>query len=348
VPHQTTSGQYTITVTGESASGISHSATITVQVLNPNFNLYASPSSLGIASGTQETCLVHLYGTDRFNGSVTLTASAPSGWSTPTFLLSPLRLDYKYYTNATVLTISVPAGTADGIYPVTVTGTSGALTHTITLNVKVLNPNFSMNAQSSTLYLIAGTSGVSTLTLYPIDRFNGTVTLTAQAPSGWATPTFQTSALSITYAQNSKTEITIAVPSGTFDGKYTVTATGTSGSLTQSVTLTVQVITPDIALGASPNLITIPGGSTGSMTINLEALGRYNGTVTFSATTPNGWMTTFSNPTLAVAYNHCTGSSKLQIAVPEGTAPGKYTIQIMGTGDQLSLTDTISATVVVK
>ena len=45
------------------------------------------------------------------------------------------------------------------------------------------------------------------------------------------------------------------------------------------VTITVQVITPDIALEASPSLITITAGSTGSTTISVVALGRYNGSL---------------------------------------------------------------------
>jgi uncharacterized membrane protein len=347
VPPQTSSGQYTLTITGKSDSGISHSTTLNIQVLNPNFSMWASPTSLSIVAGTQAATTVNLHPINRFNGSVTLTASTPKGWDQPAFLTNPVTINFAQGAS-TPLTISIPSGTTSGQYTVTVTGTSGSITNSIKLNVQVLNPNFNLQASPTNMYLIAGTSGTSTITLSPTNRFNGTVTLTVQAPSGWTTPTFLTSPLVVNYAHSSSTIMAITVPTGTFDGKYTLTVTGTSGGLTHSATITVQVITPNIALQSSPSLVTIPAGSAGNITVGVSALGRYNGTITLSATVPNSWTTTFYHPTFAVAFNHTYGSSKLQIAVPTGTAPGKYTMQITATGDQLSLTDTISATVIVK
>jgi len=325
VPAQASPGQYPVTITGQSTSGIIHSTTLNVRVLNPNFVMYASPSSLNIVSGTKENSTIHVYGTDRFNGTVTLSASSPTGWSTPTFLLSSLWIDYAH-SNSTVLSISVPSGTPSGQYIVTVGGLSGLTTHAIALKVQVLNPDFSMSAAPSTLYLIAGTSGGATIHLNPINRFNGTVTLTAQSPKGWTTPTFLQPQVTIDYAHSGSTVMTVSVPQGTFDGKYEITVTGTSGKLSHTITLTVQVITPAIALQASPSLTTIPSGSAGNITIYVVALGRYNGTITMSATPPDSWTTTFYKPTLTVAYNQSTNSTKLQIAVPTGTAPGKYTM----------------------
>jgi uncharacterized membrane protein len=204
-----------------------------------------------------------------------------------------------------------------------------------------------MYASQANLYLIAGTSGKLTITCNPTNRFNGTISLAVQGPSGWANSFLPTSVV-VDYAHGAKAELTISVPQGTFDGKYTVTATGTSGALTHSVTVIVQVITPDIALQSSPSLTTIAGGSAGNVTISVVALGRYNGTITLSATAPVGWSTMFYRPTFSVAYNHTTGASRMQISIPEGTGPGKYSIPVTANGNQLSLTDTISVTVIAK
>jgi len=159
-----------------------------------------------------------------------------------------------------------------------------------------------MYTSPSNLYLIAGTTGNSDNYLQsnrPVQRNNypnnpGTRRLVNTLPT----------TLAIDYAHHGKTTLSISVPLGTFDGKYSITATGTCGALTRSVTITVQIITPDIALQSSPSLTTIRGGAAGNVTIGVVALGRYNGTITLSATGPDGWTATFYKPTFNVAYNH--------------------------------------------
>ena len=347
VPASTSAGKYIVVVTGQNAGGsLSHSANITIQVIKPDFSIYGSPGYLSIVSGQTATTQICLYSLSWFNGTVSLTEQCPSGWTDPVFVSSLLKLSYGG-SATTGLTIAVPYGTSSGQYTITVIGeAAGGLSHPVTLTVYVLNPNFNMYTSPSNLYLIAGTTGNSIITCSPTDRFNGTITLTTQAPGGWST-TLPTT-LAIDYAHHGKTTLSISVPLGTFDGKYSITATGTCGALTRSVTITVQIITPDIALQSSPSLTTIRGGAAGNVTIGVVALGRYNGTITLSATGPDGWTATFYKPTFNVAYNHTTDSSKMLITIPTGTAPGKYNILVTANGDQLSLTDTISVTVIAK
>jgi hypothetical protein len=79
--------------------------------------------------------------------------------------------------------------------------------------------------------------------------FNGTVSLSATAPSGW-TASVNPPSLSVTsgyfgyfgFGWFDWSWLSVDVPSGTAPGQYTVAVTGTSGSLTHAVNVTVTVI----------------------------------------------------------------------------------------------------------
>ena len=348
IPSTTAEGKYQITVTGKSEVGsITRSVTLSIQVIKPDFNVKARPSCLSIASGTTENSIIGANSLSRFNGTVELTALVPSGWQTPVLAKSALKITYDQ-TDSTSLAISVPAHTASGKYAVVVTGTSGSLTHSVTLTVQVLNPDFKMYACPSYLCLVAGTSGTSTIHVGPVDRFNGTISLAASAPSGWSTPTLASSSLAITYAGGATTALSISVPSNAAAGTYNITVTGTSGLLSHAATIKVQVVRPSITVKSSPSSITIPAGSSKLVTIGVVGGGRYNGTVSFSVTAPANWVTTFAKPSLTVKYNQCTSTMSLQITVPKGTPAGKYSVTVTGTSNPLSLTSSTTITVVVK
>ena len=87
-----------------------------------------------------------------------------------------------------------------------------------------------------------GTSTSSTLTVTSLSRFSGTVSLAASNPSGTsATPNPSSLTISPGGSATSKLNIS-ASPSAA--GQYTVTVTGTSGSQTHSVNVTVGVTIP--------------------------------------------------------------------------------------------------------
>ncbi len=347
IPSTTVAGKYQITVMAKSEVGtLTRSASIVVQVIKPDFNIQARPSCLSIASGTTENVIISANSLSRFNGTVALTASAPSGWQTPVLAKSFLKLTYNQ-ADSTSLAISVPAQTASGKYAVVVTGISGSLSHSVTLTVEVLNPDFNIYASPSCLSLVAGTTGTSTIHVGPVNRFNGTVALATSGPSGWSTPALASSSVAITYATSATTTLSIAVPSDAAAGTYAVTVTSTSGSLSRTATVNIQVIRPTITLKSSPTQIAIPAGSTKSVTIGVVGGGRYNGTISLSVTAPSTWTTTLAKPTLTVKYNQCTDSTSLQITVPAGASAGKYSVTITGTSNPLSLTSSTAITVTV-
>jgi hypothetical protein len=115
------------------------------------------------------------------------------------------------------------------------------------------SPSFSLSANPNTLSIAQGANGTSTITVNPINGFNGSVTLAAAGlPSGVTAgfnpnPTSTTSTLTLTVAAN-------ATP-----GTSTITINGTSGTLTASTTVSLTVTgaaAPAVTL--NPTSLTFP------------------------------------------------------------------------------------------
>lgn len=106
----------------------------------PDFSLSAAASSQSIApgqSGSPDTLTVASL--NGFSAGVTLAASCSQAGVTGS--ISPASATPAANGSTTsALTISVATGTAPGTYPLTVTGTSGSLSHAATVSVTVLGP----------------------------------------------------------------------------------------------------------------------------------------------------------------------------------------------------------------
>ncbi len=122
-------------------------STVTVALPPPDFSISASPSSLTVIQGSGRTSTVNVAGVFGFSGDVNLTVTvSPAVIEGPTGSLNPtmvtLALDG---TGASSLSISTVPTTPIGTYTVTVTGSSGSLSHSTTLNLNVISasePNF--------------------------------------------------------------------------------------------------------------------------------------------------------------------------------------------------------------
>jgi uncharacterized membrane protein len=308
-----------------------HAANIIVQVISPDFDISASPSYLYVIAGTSASSMVRLNPDGRFNGTIALTSTYPTGWAAN---LSPTSVQIKYNAaGSSALSISVPSGAVAGKYVVTVTGKSGGLNHEVNVTVQVISPDFDICASPSYQYVIAGSNANSIIKLSPDNRFNGTIVLSAAYPTGW-TGTFTPVSVEIKYNAAGSSTLAISVPSGAAAGKYVITVTGKSGALTHEVNVTLQVIKPDFDISASPSSLYVVAGSSANSMIRLNSDGRFNGTIALTATYPNGWTVNLSPTSVPIKYN-AAGSSTLSISVPSGTAAGKYVITVAGTSGAL-------------
>ncbi len=330
----TVGGPVTVTITGTSGS-LTQTTTVSLTVTAaPSFTLSAAPTSLSIAEGSSGTSTITVNPLNGFNGSVSLavTSTLPSG---VTASFNPTAT-----SSTSVLTLTASAtATVGGPVTVTITGTSGSLTQTTTVSLTVTAaPSFTLSAAPTSVTVVQGGSGTSTITVNPMNGFNGSVSLavTSTLPTGVTasfnpTATSSTSVLTLT-----------ASATATVGGPVTVTITGTSGSLTQTTTVSLTVTAaPSFTLSAAPTSVTVVQGGSGTSTITVNPMNGFNGSVSLAVTStlPTGVTASF-NPT-------ATSSTSVLTLTASATATvgGPVTVTITGTSGSLTQTTTVSLTV---
>jgi len=103
----------------------------------PNFHIDANPISSTLKPGTKETVIITIASQTKFSGRVFLSAQPNKERvfvNLPTSIVLP-----KGATSVTTkLTITAGPKATPGLYKILVTATSGSLTHTITVDLKVV------------------------------------------------------------------------------------------------------------------------------------------------------------------------------------------------------------------
>ena len=220
---------YPLTIAGTSGS-LSHTTSVTLVVSTPDFSLSASPASQTVAAGGSTSYSVTITPTGGFSGQVTLAVSALPSGASASFVPNPA-------TASSTLSVTTSTTTPVGSYPLTITGTSGTLSHTTAVTLVVNTsapPDFSLTASPSSQTASRGGTVTYAVTITAANGFNGLVTLAVTGLPAKSTATFNpnpatsSAALSVTGH---------GMPRGT----YTLTITGTSGSLVHSTSVTLTV-----------------------------------------------------------------------------------------------------------
>jgi subtilase family serine protease len=201
-------------------------------------------------------------------------------------------------------------------------------------------PDFSISASPTSVTMVqGGAAGSTTITVNPVNSFNGGVNLSSSALPSGVTASFSPN------PATGSSKLTLTASGTAATGTVILTITGTSGSLTHttSVSLTVNAAppSPDFSLSASPNSLTIvQGGAGGNTTIALTPANGFNGSVGLAVTSalPSGVSAGFNpNPT--------TGNSTLTLAASSTATVGTVTVTVTGTSGSLTHATTVSLTV---
>jgi len=296
----TAPGTYTITVTGTGSSA-THTVDLALTVSGPpvdDFSLAASPASLSVQQGSSGTATISTAVTNGSAQNIALSASGAPPGTTVSFSPSSVNAG-----DSSTMTINV-AGTAAGSYTITVTGTGASATHSTAVSLTVTAPpppDFSMSASPSSLTIVQGSNGTSTIGTAVTNGPAQTVSLSSSGAPAGATVSFNPTSVT---AGNSST-MTVSVGATTSPGNYTITVTGTGTSATHSVNVALTVSTPPpgvrnggfetgdftswSASGAFlPRIVTT--SHTGTYAAQLGSASAYNGnsTITQNVTIPGG------------------------------------------------------------
>ena len=208
-----------------------HTVAATLVVTAPDFSLGTSPSSQTVIQGNPTSYNLTITPVNGFTGQVTFSVSGLPSGANGTFSPNPA-------TSTSALSVTTSTTTPAGSYPLTVTGVSGSLTHTVAATLVVTAaPNFTLSGSPSSQTVVPGGSTTYSVTIAPTNGFTGQVTFSVGGLPTGATGSF---------SPNPATSIsTLSVPTSvsTPIGTYPLTVTGTSGTLTHTATVTLVVNT---------------------------------------------------------------------------------------------------------
>ncbi len=314
---------------------------------SPDFSLASSAVTVSLATGATATVNVSANATSGTGSPISVTLEGlPAGVTA-----SPATLSIPIGSSQTV-TLTATSGATQGTATVTLTGILGSKSHTASFMLAVAPPapppDFSLSVIPATLSFAAGaTSAPVTVTATAANRFAGSVAVTfAGLPAG---VTVSPSTLTLTpgTAQN----VTFTAPATVGAEASTVIFTGTSGSLshTGSLALNVTAAQPppamDYTVTVAPTALTLTAGAPAqNVTVATAAVGGFSGNITFTITgLPNGITATPANFILAPGT-----PQNVALTAANGATVGASTVMFAGSSGSLNHAATLALTVAAK
>jgi hypothetical protein len=323
-------GDYSFKVqaVGSDAKTTTHFISATLHVVS--FAMTApSPASLTVPRGTSSSPVsFQVTAAGSFNQSVTISCS--SEIPNATCALTPSSTVVPTSTTPVNVTasVTVPSGTSPGSYPVTVqastAGTSTTLSHSFTVNV-TSNPDFILTGPPGAPEFNVGSSTGTTaqLSIAAQDGFSGTVSLSCAMVAGVGSCSISPTSVSSFPAAAALTIKGASVAAGT----YSLSITGTSGSVVHSRTVPFNV--GDYSITGTQALSLAPGGH-GTASLTLASSTFYSGQInaTCNPSALSGAMCVLS-PANPISVNS-GGSATLTaiINVPNDALPGVYAMNV--------------------
>ena len=308
----------------------------------PMFQATPSANSLSLTAGSNNnnnnSVTVKVAVSGGFNAAVEFSVMGlPSGVTaafTPATLPAP-------GSGSSVLKLTASNSAKAGVYPATMTATSGATKKSMALSVTVAPPpTFTLASSATSISVPAGNSNTVTLTITATSNFNAAITLSVTGlPAGM---TAQLLPSSVVGAPGSgATAVTFSVASNVAPKAYSVTVTAAGGGVTQKQTLTVNV--PGFSFASSATSATVSSIANCMLKITTAALGGFNAAVTLSASgLPKGVTASFSSENVAAPGS---GSSTLTLIKGSGAVTGSSHFTVTATGASITRTTSVGLTV---
>lgn len=243
-------------------------------------------------------------------------------------------------TTCLVFVTFKPTTGGDRYGTLTFTGNLASGSLTISLHGFGLASDFTIAANPSTINTTVGYPVPAVTVSTKVIGSSGTIALSALTTDPGITVSFNPSSIS---AGTSSTMTILLGPSVT-PGSYGVRVTGTEGTVTHYVDVSIQVFpVPDFTIAAGTATVALAQGSSAQVAITTTAI---NGVASISLSTgvaPSGPTATFSSP-----YVGAGSFALMTVSAGYGVAPGVYTVTVTGIEGSKVHSTTVSVTVTLK
>ncbi len=223
-------GRYTLTVRAASNAQNVKFASVLLNVRTVNDFALDVPSTANVVQGGETPVVLQFRTVGTATPTVSLGVGGLPAGVTAHFTPNPTFGNSTLIFNATATSVS-------GVYPLTVSGSVGNISHTYPITLVVGNTTaggFGLSATPLFRSVSRGSSTTYSVVVTPTGGFSSPITwVVAGLPSGVA--------VAISAPQAPSINLGITIPSGVKAGAYLLTLTGSSGSLAASVSVTLTI-----------------------------------------------------------------------------------------------------------
>jgi GDSL-like Lipase/Acylhydrolase family len=300
----------------------------------PDFSLTVTTSTQSMQAGTTQQVSLLATSLNGFNGMVDVSfTDLPSGVTAPVNIVLTPGLSQ-------AITLAATASASRGPATIVVEGKSGTQVHAVAVSIDVMPPppDFSLAATSSQIRLQAGGPGRQIqFTLNGINGFTSPVTVALNGlPAGiTAIPS------SLSLNPGASGQITFNAANSAKVGTSTIIVTGTSGTLTHSVTIALNVTAAaNFTLSASPGQLAFRVAGSTQFSVSASPLNGWDTPINVAieglpqgvSATPSAFSLLPGVPqtiVLTAATNAAVGSSNLIVTANAGSVTQTAAISVL-------------------
>jgi uncharacterized membrane protein len=208
---------------------------------------------------------------------------------------------------------------------------------------KGVAPTISLSASATSLTVISGQTGQTTITSTASSTLKSAVTLAvAGAPAG---VTAKLASATIASPGSGSVVLSVAASSTITPGTYSLTVTAQGGG--QTATLSITLVIPARTFTLSPSTVSVSAvaGDTARVSLATTPENGFNSVIALSVSgLPAGITASFAPATLSVT---AAGASVLTLTIAKTAPGGRYSLTISATGGGVTKTSAVSLVVTV-
>ena len=203
---------------------------IQVTAAPPNFSTSATPSSKTVPAGGGASYTVNVTAANGFDGNVSFSVTGlPSG---ATSAFTPVSV---FGSGSSTLSIATSSSTPAGSYPLTITATSGTLTHSTQVTLVVADFSISVSPNSQTVR--RGSKTPYTVTITALGPFSSTVSFSASGVPKRTSASFSPTSVS----GSGTSTFAVSTNRNSSTGTYILTITASGGGITHSANVSLSI-----------------------------------------------------------------------------------------------------------